>query len=120
MKLRNQIMTVLAVSTIGVTPLALAGGALAHPGKTHTHTTPSDAKAYGKFCRGESKKHVKGQKRTPFSECVVAMAHVAKGTNPVKACATESKRHVNGQKGTPFSDCVADGKKLQKMTSPGP
>ena len=112
MKLRNKIIAVLAVSAIGATPLALAGGALAHPGKTHT--TPSNAKAYGKYCQGQSKKHVSGQKGTPFSQCVVAMAHVAEGTTPAKACATESKKHVAGQKGTPFSDCVAGGKVLLK------
>ncbi|HEY5189448.1 MAG TPA: hypothetical protein VII87_10470 [Solirubrobacteraceae bacterium] len=30
------------------------------------------AMAYGKDCQSESKKHVAGQKGTPFSECVVA------------------------------------------------
>ena len=35
---------------------------------------PTKAKAYGKFCQGESKKHVAGQKGTPFSQCKVAAA----------------------------------------------
>lgn len=30
------------------------------------------AKAYGKHCQGKSKKHVAGEKGTPFSRCVVA------------------------------------------------
>ena len=34
----------------------------------------SKAKAYGKYCKGQSKKHVKGQKGTDFSRCVNAMA----------------------------------------------
>lgn len=33
---------------------------------------PAKAKAYGRYCRGQSKKHVKGEKGTPFSRCVVA------------------------------------------------
>jgi hypothetical protein len=28
----------------------------------------------GRACKDESRKHVKGQKRTPFAECVVAAA----------------------------------------------
>jgi hypothetical protein len=32
------------------------------------------AKAYGKHCQGQSKKHVAGQKGTPYSRCVVAAA----------------------------------------------
>ena len=34
----------------------------------------SKAKAYGKYCQGQSKKHVAGQKGTDFSRCVTAMA----------------------------------------------
>ena len=112
MKLRSKILTALAVSTIGVTPLALAGGAIAHPGRADTHTP--NAHAYGKFCQGQPKKHVKGEKGTLFSECVTAMAHLAKGTttSPSKACASLAKTHVKGMKGTPYSECVAAGAKL--------
>ena len=35
---------------------------------------PAKAKAYGRRCQTESKKHVKGEKGTPFSRCVVAGA----------------------------------------------
>ena len=74
------------------------------------------AKAYGTYCKTESKKHVKGQKGTPFSKCVTAMAKLAnqQTNSPVKACKTESKKHVKGQKGTPFSKCVVAGAKLLK------
>jgi hypothetical protein len=72
------------------------------------------AKAYGKHCQGQSKKHVAGQKGTPFSQCVTAMAKVATGTaNPTTACKTLSKKHVAGQKGTPYSRCVVAAAKLQ-------
>lgn len=39
---------------------------------------PPQAKAYGRYCQGESKKHVKGEKGTPFSRCVKAAAQLRK------------------------------------------
>jgi hypothetical protein len=76
---------------------------------------PAKAKAYGRYCQGEPKKHVEGQKGTPFSQCVTAMAKFANGVtdNPAKACKSESREHVEGQKGTPFSLCVSAAAKLQ-------
>jgi hypothetical protein len=76
---------------------------------------PAKAKAYGFYCRGQSKEHVKGEKGTPFSQCVTAMAKLANGKtdNPSKACASESRKHVKGEKGTPFSRCVSAAAKLQ-------
>lgn len=72
------------------------------------------AKAYGFYCQGQSKKHVKGTKGTPFSQCVKAMKSLDKGTtsSPKKACKSLSKKHVAGTKGTPFSRCVSGGEKL--------
>jgi hypothetical protein len=74
------------------------------------------AKAYGKFCQGESKKHVAGTPGTPFSKCVTDMAKLANGSasNPTSACKNESKKHVKGEKGTPFSRCVSGAAKLLK------
>ena len=40
-----------------------------------TETKPR-SKAYGRYCRGQSNKHVKGEKGTAFSRCVKAMAHL--------------------------------------------
>jgi hypothetical protein len=34
---------------------------------------PTKAKAYGRYCKGESKEHVKGEKGTAFSRCVKAV-----------------------------------------------
>jgi hypothetical protein len=78
-------------------------------------TLPAKAKAYGVYCRTESKKHVAGQHGTPFSQCVTAMAKLATKTtsNPTKACKTLSKKHIAGQKGTPFSQCVSAAAKLK-------
>jgi hypothetical protein len=76
----------------------------------------SKAKAYGKYCAKLSRKHVAGQKGTPFSQCVTAMAKVAGGTatSPARACKALSRKHVAGQKGTPFSRCVSAAAKLQR------
>jgi hypothetical protein len=130
------ITTAVAIAALGATPaLALASSSSSNAnrpadvpattpvktGNPHTvtpgpHATlPAKAKAYGVFCNKESKKHVDGQKGTPFSQCVTAMAKLATSvtSNPAKACATESKKHVDGQKGTPFSQCVSAAAKLK-------
>jgi hypothetical protein len=39
---------------------------------------PDKARAYGKLCQGESKKHVAGTPGTPFSKCVSAGAKLLK------------------------------------------
>lgn len=69
---------------------------------------PEQAKAYGRYCQGESRKHVKGEKGTPFSRCVTAMARAVNNENlsPGQACKGTSRKHVKGEKGTPFSRCV--------------
>jgi hypothetical protein len=78
-------------------------------------TPPEKAKAYGHLCQGESKKHVDGQKGTPFSQCVTAMAKAAHDEKMTarEACKGLSKKHVKGEKGTPFSRCVSGVAKLR-------
>ena len=39
---------------------------------------PAQAKAHGRNCKGESKKHVKGEKGTAFSRCVKKVAELRK------------------------------------------
>ncbi|HTN23781.1 MAG TPA: hypothetical protein VL120_07310 [Solirubrobacteraceae bacterium] len=96
-------------------------GRPANPG-SQSSSNSSKAKAYGKLCADQSKKHVAGEHGTPFSKCVTAMAKVAGGSkNPTSACKTESKKHVAGQHGTPFSKCVSAAAKLlddQAATTP--
>jgi FlaG/FlaF family flagellin (archaellin) len=100
-----------------------AAPAVALPPQASEKATPgpnasaeSKRKAYGKFCQDQSKKRVKGQKGTPFSQCVTAMAKAAKSesTSPREACKGMSKKHVNGEKGTPFSRCVVAAAKLKR------
>ena len=83
---------------------------------------PAKAKAYGRYCQNQSKKHVAGQKGTPFSQCVTAMAKLASGqtNSPTVACSSMSKKHVAGEKGTPYSRCVAAGAKLLKDQKKNP
>jgi hypothetical protein len=72
------------------------------------------ARAYGRYCQDLSKKHVDGEKGTPFSQCVTAMAKLATGktTNPARACAHMSRKHAAGRSGTPYSKCVTAAEKL--------
>ena len=98
---------------------ALASKPADHPGGPPSGKA-AKAKAYGKYCQDQSKKHVKGVKGTPFSACVKAMAKVAKteanGGNaaPREACEDLSKKHVKGVKGTPFSRCVVGAQELKR------
>jgi hypothetical protein len=78
---------------------------------------PAKAKAYGRYCKDQSKKRsdaAPDTKGTPFSQCVTAMAKLASGksSSPRKACKQMSKKREEGEKGTPFSRCVTQGAKL--------
>lgn len=120
MKLRTMLVLGLAVLSLGAMPtLGVADSPNYQPETPnyqpeHPDNTPKGpksapkGKAYGYYCRGQSKKHVKGEKGTAFSRCVKAMAQADKNPdlNPKKACKALSKKHVKGQKGTPFSQCV--------------
>jgi hypothetical protein len=77
---------------------------------------PEKAKAYGRYCQGQSKKHVAGQRGTPFTECVNAMAKLANNDelSPRQACSSESRKHVKGEKGTAFSRCVKGAAQLRE------
>lgn len=77
---------------------------------------PEKAKAYGVYCKSESRKHVKGEKGTAFSRCVTAMAKAAKDdrVSARQACKGLSKKHVKGEKGTAFSRCVKAAAQMRK------
>jgi hypothetical protein len=144
MLLPTRIVATAAVLALSIAPTALAAsGPPANAGTAHMPTSstaptsgdatgakpaepgpaaslPAKAKAYGTYCKASSRKHVAGQKGTPFSQCVTAMAKLATAAssdstttpNPARACASASKKHVAGQKGTPFSQCVSAAAKL--------
>jgi hypothetical protein len=120
MKLRMKLVLGLTVVSLGAVP-ATAGAVSYHPDYKPDNPpqgpkTEPPGKAYGYHCRGVSKKHVKGQKGTPFSQCVKALARADKNPdlNGKKACKGLSKKHVKGQKGTPFSTCVKGIAQMRK------
>ena len=88
----------------------------AHPTPGPKAPLPEKARAYGVYCRGFSKKHITGERGTPFSQCVTAMAKAAtnKDTTPREACQGFSKKHVADAKGTPFSRCVVAAARVKK------
>ena len=118
MKLRMKLALALGVLSLGLVP-AMAGAVSyvpdyqpdkppkGNPDKP-PQGDPPKGKAYGYYCKGQSKKHVKGEKGTAFSRCVKALARADEneGLHPKKACRALSKKHVKGQKGTEFSRCV--------------
>ena len=103
----------LALPPPGANPSNTGGGHGAKP-SIDGPAPPGDGKAYGRYCKDQSRKHVKGEKGTPFSQCVTAMAKLAGAAtdSPREACRALSRKHVKGEKGTPFSRCVAAGAKL--------
>ena len=81
MSITRSIATATATALLALPSAAIAVGPPTSPGADHRpagakqgHDAPASvkAKAYGKHCQGKSKKHVAGEKGTPFSRCVVA------------------------------------------------
>jgi hypothetical protein len=126
MKLRMKLVLGLSVLSLAAVPaVGAADGPNYNPEGPNYHPetpppqgpkTAPKGKAYGYYCRGQSKKHVKGEQGTAFSRCVKAMARADKNPdlNPKKACKALSKKHVKGQKGTPFSNCVKGVNQLRQ------
>jgi hypothetical protein len=119
MKLHLKLALTTGALALALVPALAVAAPSYHPtGPNYTPSPgpPPHAKAYGKHCQGQSKKHVKGEKGTAFSRCVKAMAQADKdGTLPArKACKALSKKHVKGQKGTPFSRCVKGVAQMRK------
>jgi hypothetical protein len=110
---------------LGATPaLAVKSPPHTNSGTTHRNvhaTTPgpsasagAKAKAYGKYCQGESKLHVSGSKGTPFSQCVNAMAKVAHNhVSGKQACSSESRKKAAGQTKSAYALCVSGAAKLK-------
>jgi hypothetical protein len=81
---------------------------------TQPNTTTPSVHAAGYYCKGESKRHVRGFKGTPFGQCVSAMKQLkgSEGVSPKQACASVTKRHFPGMKRTPYAVCVSGGRAL--------
>lgn len=119
MKMRMMLTMALAVFSLALVPaMAAADGPDYQPEgpkyqPEHPPKGPKSApkgKAYGYYCRGESKKHVKGEQGTAFSRCVRAHKRAANQPDltPKQACKDlkKQKQVAHGEKGTPFSRCV--------------
>jgi hypothetical protein len=122
MNFKTKLGALFAVLALLVTPAAaLAGGPEYAPAPEPKPKTPGPGasnaektKAYGVYCAGFSKAHVKGQAMTPFSRCVTAMAKAATTKKTARlACVGFSKAHVKGKTGTEFSTCVAAAAKVK-------
>ena len=76
---------------------------------------PEKAKAYGRYCKGESKQHVDGE--TGHRVQPLRDRDGQSGDPPEPApgpcCKDESRKHVKGEKGTPFSRCVKAAAQLR-------
>ena len=90
MRMLKPTLAIAALMLAMVPATATATGPNYNPGgpKYHPQGPPPHGHAYGFFCKGFSKKHVKGQKGTPFSQCVKAMARANRNhkLSPGKAC----------------------------------
>ena len=123
MKLHPKLAVGLAVLAMGLVP-AMAGAVSYQPEYQPEHpphpptTNAPKGHAYGYYCKGFSKKHVKGQQGTPFSQCVHAMkvADHNENVSAKKACKTfKGQKHVpHGDKGTPFSRCIKGVNELRR------
>jgi hypothetical protein len=116
MKLRSKLAAGLAVMAMGVVPsVAGATGPVYAPEHPPHPTTTPKGHAYGYYCKGKSKKHVKGEKGTEFSRCVAALKQADnQGLTPKQACKEESKKHEKGVKGTAYSKCVTTVAHMQR------
>ncbi|MGH2940050.1 MAG: hypothetical protein ACRDPE_18210 [Solirubrobacterales bacterium] len=131
MTVKTKIAALLAASAMLLAPAtALAEGPTYSPAKPPhpphpakpmpgpKASLPEKAKAYGVYCRGASKKHEKGKKGTPFSECVTGVAKaITVPTTAKAACKGVSKERVEGQKRTPYATCVVAAAQAKKAAA---
>src|SRR4051812_1610119 len=91
------VLAVLAIAVIGSSTPAAGQSSQCAPGTTDTSYCQTVAP--GQYCKGVSKKKISGQKKTPFAQCVTAMAQINKKSSlsPSKACAGLKK--IKGKKG---------------------
>jgi hypothetical protein len=130
MKLQTRLAVVLGALALATAPAMALASQPTNPGQGNGPkytpappqnpgpgaTPPEKANAYGVHCQDQSKKHVAGEKGTPFSQCVNAMAKAATQDQLTakQACKGMSKKHVKGAKGTPFSRCVVAAAQVKK------
>jgi hypothetical protein len=114
----NGILTGIALPQVPVPdPTAQGGDPAQQPAPTQPQpqTTPAPV-THGPsyYCRGESKRHVRGFKGTPFRRCVQGLTRLQNGqaSSPAEACRSLSRKRFPGMKRTPYAVCVAGGRQL--------
>jgi hypothetical protein len=102
-------LLLLAAGALGAAPPAQSGS----PGPDASRA--AKVKAYGKYCRGESKRRAGAGRASAYARCLNAMAKLGSGEvrTPAGACKGLSKKHVSGRRGTAYSRCVRAARKLR-------
>ncbi|HEY3491387.1 MAG TPA: hypothetical protein VGK43_00445 [Solirubrobacterales bacterium] len=91
MKLSMKVASTLAVLALGLVPATgVAAGPKYAPEHPDHPTTSPKGHAYGFYCKGKSKKHVKGEKGTAYSRCVKAVAQMQKDKEEEEDSTTQS------------------------------
>ncbi len=122
MRVSSKLAALGTIAALAVTPAA----ALASAHSTAAKPTAKQVKFFGKYCKAESKKLRTSQRKSDFTNCVIAMVKVAKtettpnanlGDAQISAlehssCKAESKKVLSGQKHSPYNLCVSAAKKL--------
>jgi hypothetical protein len=73
----------------------------------------------GQYCKGVSKKKVPGQKKTPYAQCVTAMASMQRNhrLSAARACAGLNKgargKAAKQAAARAYKKCVSGGRKLR-------
>jgi hypothetical protein len=116
MTLRSKLIAGLAVLALGAVPTVAGATGPEYTPEKPPKTHEPKGHAYGYYCKGESKKHVKGTPGSPFSTCVKAASRADHNEQLTarEACKALSKKHVKGQKGTAFSICVNGVAQMRK------
>ena len=79
MKLQwKAVLVTAALALLAVPGIAAATDSPNYQPEPPAHEHAPKGHAYGYYCKGESKKHVKGTPGTPFSTCVKGVAQMQK------------------------------------------
>jgi hypothetical protein len=118
MQLRLVLMLVAAalLALVALPGFALAAGPPAQGGSPGPDAPrASKARAYGKYCRGESRRRERGQRGSDYARCLNAMARLGSGRtrSPARACRGLSRKRERGERGTEYSRCVRAARRLR-------
>ena len=107
------LLALVAFPALGHAAAAPTKGGSASPGPDASRA--SKARAYGKYCRGESRRSERGQRGSDYARCLNAMARLGSGRtrSPARACRGLSRKRERGERGTEYSRCVRAARRLR-------